>query len=117
VLFSSHPRKLSGFYKSTFTVPPALGGKTIHPYSDFLLHNIGTGDGIVQNGPPDTASKMRTAPLWGMRAKSRLMHDLLSMTRNEAIMHHEGEAAGVTNNYRALTTTQKNQLMVFLNSL
>jgi len=62
VLFSSHPRKLSGFYKSTFTVPPALGGKTIHPYSDFLLHNIGTGDGIVQNGPPDTASKNKGGP-------------------------------------------------------
>ncbi|HET9792750.1 MAG TPA: di-heme oxidoredictase family protein, partial [Candidatus Angelobacter sp.] len=87
----------------TFTVPPALGGKVIHPYSDFLLHNIGTGDGIVQNGPPDTANKMRTAPLWGMRAKSRLMHDLLSFTRQEAIMRHGGEAAGVTNNYRALT--------------
>jgi CxxC motif-containing protein (DUF1111 family) len=100
-----------------FIVPPSLGGKTIHPFSDFLLHNIGTGDGIVQNGPPDTANKMRTAPLWGMRAKSRLMHDLLSMTRNEAIMRHAGEATGVTNSYRALTSTQKNQLMVFLNSL
>src|SRR5262249_34231172 len=33
----------------TFTVPAALGGMTIHPYSDFLLHNVGTGDGIVQN--------------------------------------------------------------------
>ncbi len=101
----------------TFTVPPALGGKVIHPYSDFLLHNIGTGDGIVQNGPPDTASKMRTAPLWGMRGKSRLMHDLLSFTRQEAIMRHGGEATGVTNNYRALTATQKNQILTFLNSL
>jgi CxxC motif-containing protein (DUF1111 family) len=101
----------------TFTVPPALGGKVIHPYSDFLLHNIGTGDGIVQNGPPDTANKMRTAPLWGMRAKSRLMHDLLSFTRQEAIMRHGGEAVGVTNNYRALTASQKNQILTFLNSL
>src|SRR6266699_1373806 len=31
-----------------FTVPAALGNKLIHPYSDFLLHNVGTGDGIVQ---------------------------------------------------------------------
>jgi CxxC motif-containing protein (DUF1111 family) len=29
-------------------VPAALGGKTIHPFSDFLLHDVGTGDGIVQ---------------------------------------------------------------------
>jgi hypothetical protein len=31
----------------TFTIPPALGGKTFHPYGDFLLHEVGTGDGIV----------------------------------------------------------------------
>ena len=29
-----------------FTVPNALGDKVINPYSDFLLHDIGTGDGI-----------------------------------------------------------------------
>jgi len=45
------------------------------------------------------------------------MHDLLSFTRQEAIMRHGGEAAGVTNNYRALTARQKNQIVVFLNSL
>src|SRR5438046_1964437 len=45
-----------------FTVPEALGNKIIHPYSDFLLHDIGTGDGIVQNPPEDTANKLRTVP-------------------------------------------------------
>ena len=101
----------------TFTIPPALGNKVIHPYSDFLLHNVGTGDGIVQNGGPATANKMRTAPLWGLRTKDRLMHDLLSATRNDAILRHAGEATAVVNNYRALSNAQKNQLMVFLNSL
>jgi len=38
-----------------FTIPDALGNKIIHPYSDFLLHDIETGDGIVQNPPEDTA--------------------------------------------------------------
>ncbi|PYV40714.1 MAG: hypothetical protein DMG09_06235 [Acidobacteria bacterium] len=47
-----------------FNVPPALGNKTIHPFGDFLLHDIGTGDGIVQNGDQATATQMRTAPLW-----------------------------------------------------
>src|SRR5438105_14826629 len=37
--------------QGAFTVPAALGSKNIHPFSDFLLHNVGTGDGIVQNGP------------------------------------------------------------------
>lgn len=100
-----------------FTVPAALGNKVIHPYSDFLLHNVGTGDGIVQDGPPDTANKMRTAPLWGVRTRDRLMHDGESLTRNEAILRHAGEATFVINNYRSLSTNQKNQLITFLNSL
>ena len=100
-----------------FTVPAALGSKIIHPYSDFLLHNVGTGDGIVQNGPSNTANKMRTSPLWGMRTKPRLMHDLQSFTRNDAILRHGGEAGFVINNYQNLSTTQKNDLINFLNSL
>ncbi len=100
-----------------FTVPAALGNKVIHPYSDFLLHNVGTGDGIVQNGGQATANKMRTMPLWGGRTRDRLMHDLLSFTRNDAILRHGGEATGVINNYRALSTNQKNQLITFLQSL
>jgi CxxC motif-containing protein (DUF1111 family) len=100
-----------------FTVPAALGSKIIHPYSDFLLHDVGTGDGIVQNGGQATANKMRTAPLWGLRTRDRLMHDLLQFTRNNAILSHGGEATGVINNYRNLSITQKNQLITFLQTL
>jgi CxxC motif-containing protein (DUF1111 family) len=100
-----------------FTVPAALGSKIIHPYSDFLLHDVGTGDGIVQNGGQSTANKMRTSPLWGLRTKSRLMHDLLDFTRNNAILRHGGEATFVINNYRSLSTTHKNQLITFLQTL
>jgi CxxC motif-containing protein (DUF1111 family) len=98
-------------------VPAALGNKRIRPFSDFLLHNVGTGDGIVQNGGQSTRNKVRTAPLWGMRSRDRLMHDGASLTRNEAILRHGGEATGVINNYRALSVTQQNQLITFLNSL
>jgi len=100
-----------------FVVPAALGSKVIHPFSDFLLHDVGTGDGIVQNGPTDTANKMRTAPLWGVRTRDRLMHDGESLTRNDAILRHAGEATSVINNYRNLRATQKNQLITFMNSL
>jgi len=68
----------------TFTIPPALGDKQFHPYGDFLLHNVGTGDGFVvamlehygqkmyqtnwrNLSLPEynkTANKIRTAPLW-----------------------------------------------------
>jgi CxxC motif-containing protein (DUF1111 family) len=99
------------------TVDDHLGNKLIHPFGDFLLHNVGTGDGIVQNGGQSTRNKVRTAPLWGSRSRNRLMHDGESLTRNEAILRHAGEATSVINNYRALSNTHKNQLVAFLNSL
>jgi CxxC motif-containing protein (DUF1111 family) len=100
-----------------YQVPDALANKVIHPFGDFLLHDIGTGDGIVQGGPQDTANKLRTVPLWGLRTKSRLMHDLASMTLEEAISRHRGEARHVTARFRALTATEQQQLIVFLKSL
>jgi CxxC motif-containing protein (DUF1111 family) len=101
----------------TYVVGPALGNKYIHPYGDFLLHDIGTGDGIVQAGPPDTANKLRTAPLWGLHIKSRFMHDLDSLTLDDAIRRHKGEAARVADRYRHLSAMQQQQLLTFLKSL
>ncbi|HXU45697.1 MAG TPA: di-heme oxidoredictase family protein [Thermoanaerobaculia bacterium] len=101
----------------TFTVPPALGDKIIHPYSDFLMHDVGTGDLIIQNGGTTTFTKMRTPPLWGMRTRSRLMHDGENVTRNESILRHTNQAEPVIQNYINLSLTQKNQLIAFLNSL
>ena len=103
-----------------FTVPNALGNKIIHPYSDYLLHDIGTGDGIPVLPLPEyasTASQMRTAPLWALRTRNRLMHDGLSLTKQDAIQRHAGQAAGVTKKYNALSDAEKNQLLAFLNSL
>lgn len=100
-----------------FTVPAALGDKIIHPYSDFMLHDVGTGDGIVQNGGQGTRNKLRTPPLWGLRTRTRLMHDGESFTRSGAILRHAGEATAVTNSYKALNNTQQVQLSAFLNSL
>ena len=103
-----------------FTVPNALGNKVIHPYSDYLLHDIGTGDGIPVLPLPEyasTAAQMRTAPLWGLRTRNRLMHDGLSFTKQDAIQRHTGQAAAVTKKYNALSDAEKNQLLAFLNSL
>jgi CxxC motif-containing protein (DUF1111 family) len=121
-----------------FTIPPALGDKTFHPYGDFLLHNVGTGDGIVQAIPehygrriaehPDmkkstfpkfqsTANKIRTAPLWGVRLHSRLMHDGASVTFTDAIARHRGEASHVTEEFEKLTPAEKKALLTFLLSL
>jgi hypothetical protein len=104
----------------TLTIPNALGNKRIHPYSDFLLHDIGTGDGIPILPTPEfafTAPLIRTAPLWGLRTRNRLMHDGLSFTKDEAIARHAGQAAGVISNFNTLTDLQKAQIMAFLDSL
>jgi CxxC motif-containing protein (DUF1111 family) len=120
-----------------FAVPPALGDKQFHPYGDFLLHNVGTGDGIVQSATehygknmyritwkrfsmPDfhnTANKIRTAPLWGVRLHSRLMHDGASVTLLDAILRHKGEAEHVTAKFEKLKPSEKEALLQFLRSL
>jgi CxxC motif-containing protein (DUF1111 family) len=101
----------------TFAVPAALGNKIIHPYSDFLLHDIETGDGIVQVGPQDTANKLRTAPLWGLRMRPRFMHDLKSLSLRNAIERHGGEAAKASEAFSELDEDAQSQLIAFLQSL
>jgi CxxC motif-containing protein (DUF1111 family) len=100
-----------------FVVPEALGNKIIHPFGDFLLHDIGTGDGIVQVGPQDTANKLRTAPLWGVREKARFMHDLRSLSLENAISRHEGEAREPARRFRELRPEDREALITFLHSL
>jgi Di-haem oxidoreductase, putative peroxidase len=100
-----------------FTVPAALANKIIHPYGDFLLHDIGTGDGIVQNGGASTRLKVRTAPLWGVRVHTRLMHDGESLTFMDAILRHAGEAEIVRQNFEALSPQEQQFVITFLESL
>lgn len=103
--------------QGAFTVPAALGNKIIHPFGDFAMHDIGTGDGILQNGPASSRNQVRTAPLWGVRARIRLMHDGESLTVNDAILRHAGQATTARNNYNALTNAQKQALIAFVLSL
>jgi CxxC motif-containing protein (DUF1111 family) len=101
-----------------FTVPAELGNKIIHPFSDFMLHDIGTGDGILQNGPAATRNMVRTPPLWGVRTRPEMMHDGLSLTFNEAIQRHAGQGGTVSRNlFNALLPAQKEDLIAFLKSL
>ena len=114
-LITEHPGRLinGGAYK----VPEALGDKIIHPYGDFLLHDVGTGDGIVQGGPQDTANKLRTAALWGLHIKARFMHDNQSLTIRDAIKRHGGEAREVISGFNHLTQEEQEQLITFVRSL
>jgi CxxC motif-containing protein (DUF1111 family) len=101
-----------------FRVPAELGDERIRPFSDFLLHDIGTGDGIVQNGGPGTRNMVRTPPLWGVRTRPELMHDGLSFTFSEAIQRHAGiGGTDARNRFNALSPPQKADVITFLRSL
>jgi len=98
-------------------VAESLGNKVIHPFSDFLLHDVGTGDGIVQNGGQSTRNKIRTAPLWGLRLRGRLMHDQLSFSLEDAIRRHGNQASSSRKRFSELRSSDRNKLLAFLQSL
>jgi len=120
-----------------FTIPEALGLKTFNPFSDFLLHDVGTGDGIVMAmeehygqdvynirwknlSSPDSdrvANKLRTAPLWGLRLRPRLMHDGQTLTLLDAIRRHRGEASEAASRFERLNRGDREALLEFLRSL
>jgi CxxC motif-containing protein (DUF1111 family) len=101
------------------------------------LHRVGTGDGIVMipeehhgrrvrqrnfrnfsdREVESTQYKIRTAPLWGVRVRTRLMHDGGSVTLNDAIRRHRGEASEVTQRYERLSDAEQEALLTFLRSL
>src|ERR1700691_791845 len=121
----------------TFTIPAALGSVTFHPYGDFLMHDVGTGDGILQAIPEhygkkvfrlmsdymakqdfeSSRNKIRTAPLWGVRLRPRLMHDGASVTFRDAILRHAGEARHVTAQFEKLKSDDQEAMIEFLKSL
>ncbi|MCU1265135.1 MAG: hypothetical protein JWM21_1453 [Acidobacteria bacterium] len=100
-----------------FAVPTALGNKIIHPFSDFALHDIGTGDGIVQNAGQSSANQMRTAPLWGIRARNRFMHEGLNVTITDVINLHAGQATAARNAFNSLSAASRADLVAFVLSL
>jgi CxxC motif-containing protein (DUF1111 family) len=185
-----------------FTVPAALGDKPLAPYSDFLLHDVGTNDNVAISGaehftparyreqlrkdrgkkiagnttdvddwmceegieecPAEqrptpsalqsagnvpfykrktcdprrlaktefsaatsdlfidvqcTANKLRTPPLWGLRLRTRLMHDGQSVRMEDAILRHQGEARHVTSKFSGLSPQDKAAVIAFLLSL
>src|SRR6202166_426468 len=121
----------------TFTIPVALGSITFHPYGDYLMHDVGTGDGILQatrehygnkvfqmmsgylskQDFESSRNKIRTAPLWGVRLRPRLMHDGASLTLRDAILRHRGEASHVSQQFERLRREDQEAIVEFLKSL
>lgn len=93
----------------------AVSRKTVPLFSDLLLHDIGTGDGIAQEAAQP--GEIRTPALWGLRLRRPLMHDGSAMTPAEAIRQHSGEATAVMDRYRRATDDMRRALFAFLDSL
>lgn len=101
----------------------ALANQTIHPYTDLLLHDMGSG---LADGRPDfqaTGSEWRTAPLWGLGLTqtvlpySGFLHDGRARTLAEAILWHEGEATAAKEAFRNLSQSDRDAMIRFLRSL
>jgi len=98
------------------TLNQALAKKTFHPYGDFLLHSMGSlGDGITSGTADPTM--MRTAPLWGLRAKSIFLHDGRALDLPTAISLHDGQGKAASQGFQALSASQQQDLVNFLDSL
>jgi CxxC motif-containing protein (DUF1111 family) len=94
---------------------PLYDRKPVRAFSDFLLHDVGTGDGIVQ--AEAAANEIRTPALWGLRLRRPLLHDGRAVTIEDAILAHGQEAAGARARFVALTPGVRQSLLAFLKSL
>jgi CxxC motif-containing protein (DUF1111 family) len=94
----------------------ALDEVTYHPFSDFLLHDMGAlSDRTVQGDA--RGSEMRTPPLWGLRFLKSFLHDGRASTIEEAIVAHDGQGRGARDRFNELNDAERAQLMAFLRSL
>ena len=95
------------------------GNMTFFPFSDFLVHDMGSlGDGIGNTG--DTVAQtrlMRTAPLWGARFNTQFLHDGRAKSLRDAILAHDGQGKAARDRFVISSLTEQFFLFQFLNSL
>jgi len=94
---------------------PVFDRKPVNLYSDLLLHDVGTGDGIEQAAAQ--ADEIRTPTLWGLRFRRPFLHDGSAATIEDAIRRHGGEASAVVERYEEATDRGREALLAFLKSL
>jgi CxxC motif-containing protein (DUF1111 family) len=94
---------------------PLFDRKQVPLFSDLLLHDVGTGDGIPQASA--LPHEIRTPALWGLRVRRPLLHDGSASTPEDAIVRHRGEADNARRRFEQLASGARDQLLAFLNSL
>jgi CxxC motif-containing protein (DUF1111 family) len=96
------------------------GNFTFHPFSDFLVHDMGTlGDNIGVD-PGDSAAQarsMRTAPLWGIKVRNRLLHDGRAGDIAAAVQAHDGQGAAARDAFNALSADDRHAVVQFVRSI
>lgn len=92
---------------------PGPGGAT-RLYSDLLLHDMGPSlaDGFVQGSAG--GSEFRTAPLWRVGDRQHFLHDGRAATITDAILLHDGQAAGAATAFQTLSAEDRQALLDFL---
>jgi CxxC motif-containing protein (DUF1111 family) len=94
----------------------ALNEVIFFPFSDFLLHDMGSlNDGIAQGGA--SPHEMRTAPLWGARVRTSFLHDGRSATLQDAILAHDGQGRAARDRFAGLNEHKKQEILEFLGTL
>jgi len=93
----------------------ALRNKPVNLFSDLLLHDIGTGDGIEQGQAK--GNDFRTSPLWGLSRRNRFIHDGMANSFQDAILRHDVEAQEARKGFVGLPQPDHDALLAFLNSL
>jgi len=96
--------------------PAALAGRRIRAFTDLLVHDLGRAGGDVCTGQA-APGEYRTPPLWGLRYRSRLLHDGTAGTPEDAIAAHGGEAAASAAAFRGLDEADRARLLRFLAGL
>jgi CxxC motif-containing protein (DUF1111 family) len=100
----------------TGVVRQALSNITFHPFGDFLLHDMGAlGDGIQDAAA--TPTMMRTMPLWGLHLRSAFLHDQRATDLPTAISLHSGQGAAAAAAFNALSQTEQQEVLDFLETL
>jgi CxxC motif-containing protein (DUF1111 family) len=107
-----------------FVTPPAPfngvpGNFTFFPFSDFLVHDMGSlGDNIGNTGDSAAVTRqMRTPPLWGNRFNTQLLHDGRAHSVRDAILAHDGQGAGARNAFQSLSGLEQFILTTYVNAL
>ena len=94
---------------------PLFNRVAVPLFSDLLLHDVGTGDGIQQaSGMPE---EIRTPALWGLRFRRPLLHDGAAATIEDALTRHAGEAGLAMQGYYGASAEDRAALLAFLRSL